>query len=323
MPSKMSDNAKQPASLPNLCEPQEIIKVTVSDAGSGEKDCFRTYSIYKAVLCHHSPFFAAAFNGPSVEAYTKAVTFSDIDAYEFGYFVHWVYYGVLVDKQDQCSLPFELRIQLWNLGERFQMPELQNDMMESLHIMLARPCPTTWRNVLLAIEEFKSTSILRQLLLDGLLVHFGLNIPTEFWDMIPWDTRIELAESFDCKTSKLVVNMPPKEKYLVETNKEMERRPVDSDPKARTKMWMTPSKSISATEPSIRYILPPPSTINKSSEKGGGESPLPFRPLVNTLDQKLLARFISDRLETSRTASTHSLDALGGKERPFEAVDGR
>jgi hypothetical protein len=64
--------------------------VTV-ETGDGEKIPHETFTIHKAFICHHSPFFRAAFEGNFLEAQTQLLKLDDVEGEIFGIFVDWVY----------------------------------------------------------------------------------------------------------------------------------------------------------------------------------------------------------------------------------------
>jgi len=55
------------------------------------------FFIHKNVICYHSPFFAATFNGKFAEGTTQLMTL-DVDEEAFGVIANWFYSKVVVSK---------------------------------------------------------------------------------------------------------------------------------------------------------------------------------------------------------------------------------
>ncbi|KAF8852846.1 hypothetical protein BDZ45DRAFT_558213, partial [Acephala macrosclerotiorum] len=64
--------------------PQSFVKINVG----AEKQPF---NVLKSLICHHSPFFKAAFTGSFVEAQEQSMDLEDVEVPIFTLFVDWLY----------------------------------------------------------------------------------------------------------------------------------------------------------------------------------------------------------------------------------------
>lgn len=84
----------------------------------------RNYRLHKRLLCHHSAFFDAAFNGEFQEGVSGQLSLLEEDADAFDLFVHWLYRGSLPHYDDLCtSLDW---FSLYTMGDKWFMPRLQD-----------------------------------------------------------------------------------------------------------------------------------------------------------------------------------------------------
>ena len=126
------------------------------------------FCIHKKFICYHSPFFAAAFNGPFIEGETQTMKLDDVDAKLFGIFTNWLYTQDLMNGDGNYLSDIADLAKLWILAQRFLMPRMQNQVMRVLHPAVRR-CPGAFPLLGLAMGDHKRDSdTLRALLLDKL-----------------------------------------------------------------------------------------------------------------------------------------------------------
>jgi hypothetical protein len=82
-------------------------------------------------MCHYSPFFEAAFNSAMAEGQTQSMELDDIEGATFGLFFNWLYTQEVEYPNAGVIKMLELG-KLWNLGQRFIIPQLQNKAMSLL-----------------------------------------------------------------------------------------------------------------------------------------------------------------------------------------------
>lgn len=58
------------------------------------------FSVHKDLICHHSPYFDAAFNGPFKESSDGQITLEEAAPFTFGLFLHWLYTGLVPFAKD-------------------------------------------------------------------------------------------------------------------------------------------------------------------------------------------------------------------------------
>jgi hypothetical protein len=84
------------------------------------------------LICHHSPFFFAAFNGNFIEGTTQAMSL-DVDEKAFGVVANWFYNQVVVSETgDRLNGHFS---KVWILAEGFLTHHLQNRAMDAIYAL--------------------------------------------------------------------------------------------------------------------------------------------------------------------------------------------
>jgi hypothetical protein len=98
----------------------------------------KPFTLHKETVCNQSPYCDNAFNGGSREAETHLMTLEDVDPSVFGLLLSW-FYGSKIAKRKVgerkdvilSQTPVELA-KLWVLAKRFQMPRLQNAVVDEI-----------------------------------------------------------------------------------------------------------------------------------------------------------------------------------------------
>jgi len=102
------------------------------DVGKGKKK--KTFSVHKSFICHHSPFFRAAFNSDFVEGSTQTMKLDDAESSIFALFLQWLYtQNLTLEEVEQnkaeefeggsCQLSLTC---LWIMADTFLIPRLKN-----------------------------------------------------------------------------------------------------------------------------------------------------------------------------------------------------
>jgi hypothetical protein len=125
-------------------------------AGQGQDTL--TFTIPKNLICHYSPFFEAASNSSMVEGQTQSMKLDDIEKSTFGLFVNWLY-TQKIENVDGDEMTMLKVLQLWNLGQRFLIPQLQNSAMFLLMPRDARKAAMPFYK--LAFDAVETTPIQR------------------------------------------------------------------------------------------------------------------------------------------------------------------
>lgn len=112
--------------LLTVCSKQYRDPVTIV-IGSAKK----SFVVHKELLVFYSDYFRAAFNGSFVEATEKKITLLDVKQQVFDHFHAWLYTRKLASEDDK-PLEWHHLINLWAFGDRFQVPMLQNCVMDEL-----------------------------------------------------------------------------------------------------------------------------------------------------------------------------------------------
>ncbi|KAL8684116.1 MAG: hypothetical protein Q9224_006601 [Gallowayella concinna] len=117
---------------------QDTKIVTVRVGGGADA---QSWKIHKKLLTHHSPYFAAAFDGSFSEATTDSIDMKEDDPRAFELFVQWLYTGKLFMSWDEPSTEFEIECKVkvptvpefasivWALGGKPVCPAFQDHAM--------------------------------------------------------------------------------------------------------------------------------------------------------------------------------------------------
>ncbi|TVY19562.1 hypothetical protein LARI1_G003406 [Lachnellula arida] len=152
---------KEEGSRPSFLDATEMVKINVFESPSNDKKeggekvnsaevTKKPFLVHKAILCHYSPFFDAAFNGGFQEDTTQELDLPDTDPIVFGILVEWTYsQRVIMPTTRTCNDRFTL-MKLWVLADRCLIPRLQNDTLVCLEARRATlgwmpsPCDDTF-----------------------------------------------------------------------------------------------------------------------------------------------------------------------------------
>ncbi|KAH9210161.1 hypothetical protein DL95DRAFT_466063 [Leptodontidium sp. 2 PMI_412] len=113
-----------------ISDPQKQLSDSQPEVNGTDADNHK-FIVHKNIVCHHSPFFSAPFNGQFVEGQTQSMMLDDIDPVIFGSFVHWLYHRK-VEAAIDINLSPEMLVKFWVMAERFLLPTLQNQIMDRL-----------------------------------------------------------------------------------------------------------------------------------------------------------------------------------------------
>ncbi|KAL9101781.1 MAG: hypothetical protein Q9163_003000 [Psora crenata] len=95
-----------------------------------EQPC--TWNIPKALLVHHSPFFAKALNGPFTEATTLSVTLPEDEPATFELFLNWLYIGKFSYLGKYPKVEAGDLVKVWALCDKLECFPLQDRVMVAL-----------------------------------------------------------------------------------------------------------------------------------------------------------------------------------------------
>lgn len=123
------------------------------------------FSVPKELLCYHSSFFEAAFEGPFAEGKSKQMILEDISPQLFELLLEWVRSREIVDGLGEIP-SCRMLVELWILGDRFMMPAFQNDIIEALDQARQEDSPFTADLPHRIYEQTSEGSPLRAYLVD-------------------------------------------------------------------------------------------------------------------------------------------------------------
>ncbi|KAH7382019.1 hypothetical protein BKA64DRAFT_218554 [Cadophora sp. MPI-SDFR-AT-0126] len=126
--SSLNSMAKSEEPSLNLVDPQPIVTIHVI-GGDYEKQSFK---VHKNYICHYSPFFEAALNGPFIEGQTQEVDLTDTPPFIFGTFVNWLYTQKIINRSGKLPSCISLSA-LWILADKLLVPSLQNQALSALN----------------------------------------------------------------------------------------------------------------------------------------------------------------------------------------------
>ncbi|KAI4729861.1 hypothetical protein E4T49_02313 [Aureobasidium sp. EXF-10728] len=91
----------------------------------------KTYTLHKDLLCFYSDYFRTAFNGSFREALERKIELPDVEITLFEESQVWLYTRNLPDFASICSY-FAFLVEMWIFGGRYQIPLLQNQVMDKM-----------------------------------------------------------------------------------------------------------------------------------------------------------------------------------------------
>lgn len=115
----------------------------------------------------YSDYFRAAFNGSFAEATQKRITLVDVDEEVFEQFNTWLYMRKLASDDDE-PLNWHALINLWVFGDRFQVPMLQNCVMDEFFAKQKGERMVQLRMAKRVYDETVSGSLLRKAVIEHL-----------------------------------------------------------------------------------------------------------------------------------------------------------
>jgi len=92
------------------------------------------FTAHKNFVTHHSPVFEAAFSKCFIEGQTKAYTLNETEPRTFEIFLKWVYGQDIIPSPpwEHISIDPMAYCRLWILAGEYQVPRLQNEIMQFL-----------------------------------------------------------------------------------------------------------------------------------------------------------------------------------------------
>lgn len=105
----------------------ETVKLIV-----GPKDGTKTFIVHKDMLFAASPVFEAGFKPEWQKGRDAIMEFPEDDPRHFAPLVYWIYNNEIVYPHDNMGMPMRELAYVYHLAEKYQMPRLQNDLIDSL-----------------------------------------------------------------------------------------------------------------------------------------------------------------------------------------------
>jgi hypothetical protein len=133
----------------------------------------KEFTVHKDLLVFYSDYFRAAFNGSFVEATDRKIDLFDANQEAFEHFLTWLYTRKLASDDEQ-PLGLIALVDLWLLGDRFQVPMLQNCVMDKI---IPQPNDDTVFELGLVEAAYENTTVgspLRRVLLEILAYQTAL-----------------------------------------------------------------------------------------------------------------------------------------------------
>ncbi|KAL2066898.1 hypothetical protein VTL71DRAFT_1322 [Oculimacula yallundae] len=213
---QVSRPVSRPAALPSIYDPQPVVTISVAKHHSSKTNPEAiTFYIHKNFICHHSPFFKAAFNGEFTEGQTQHMNLLDIEEYVFAIFTNWIYTQKLQNKLGKDIRHFGCLFKLWSVAERFIMPELQNQVIHILHHMVRDIQAYITYLTFSADVRSHGSPISMKLLLDKLAVMDNESMFRNLSLSLDPEELLELARLMKANQVAGRTSMRPVEEYLV------------------------------------------------------------------------------------------------------------
>ena len=129
-----------------------------------------SFNVHRALLTHHSPFFAAALDGAFAKSRSQIVHLPDVEPKHFEHVVLWLYTGCLEDKRfffkDNKPTFFTL-LDLYALADRLDVEGMRNALCDRIALLAeeTNSVPTPADTHILC-EGVRESAPVRALVLD-------------------------------------------------------------------------------------------------------------------------------------------------------------
>lgn len=125
----------------------------------------REFVVHKDLLIFYSDYFRAAFDGSFSESITSKIELLDTSEAVFQNFHTWLYTRKLLDEDDK-TLDFQPLFWLWIFGDRYQVPMLQNCVIDEIFATVHRGNDFPARSIKAAYRKTLNGSPLRKAMIE-------------------------------------------------------------------------------------------------------------------------------------------------------------
>jgi hypothetical protein len=132
----------------------------------------KKFVIHKEFACHYSPFLQAAFTSNSAEGESQSMELQDVEEEVFALFVQWLYTQQIATAEDDFPAA-ELLIKLWLLAEKLRVPELQNQVVDTIERRRAATGTVSTGMLRFIYSNTVVGSPLRRLIVDHCALYLG------------------------------------------------------------------------------------------------------------------------------------------------------
>jgi hypothetical protein len=163
----------------------------------GEGKNAESFTVHKAFIFHHSPFFEKAFNDEDslfVHDAIPSMVYNDTTPAAFGLFIRFIYRGTIKDNNNKPPRVEDM-VRLWVLAGKISTAELQNVAIRGIGEMRCNVSSSSFSYI---YNNTVPHSPLRRLLVDQYLIG-GLSIEQfgklfrDHMDKIPKEMLADLA----------------------------------------------------------------------------------------------------------------------------------
>ncbi|TVY44544.1 hypothetical protein LOCC1_G003360 [Lachnellula occidentalis] len=137
---RVQRSEKEKGSRPSFLDATEMVKINVFESPSNDNKeddegvnsaevTKKTFLVHKAILCHYSSFFNAAFNGGFAEDAAQELDLPDTGPILFSIFVEWIYSQRVTMSITTWNNDILTLTKLWVLADRCLVPRLQNETL--------------------------------------------------------------------------------------------------------------------------------------------------------------------------------------------------
>ena len=178
--------------------------ITTIEVLVGRGQAQEKFTVHKRDLIHSSPVFKAALESDFKEGVEQKLELLEDEPKTFKNFLLWVYSGQLVANSKENpqyeDIDWRLLTSLYILGDQRQIPQLQNDVMDTLIQLHHRFNYTSVSEVPTVFGELPATSPLRIYYIDKFVAHASVESDSgwfspEHSDDYPRDFLLELAKA--------------------------------------------------------------------------------------------------------------------------------
>jgi hypothetical protein len=152
------------------------------------------FAIHKALICHHSPYFRAAFTYGFEETETGIMKIPNTEVRIFDLFFNWLYTQTLWDESaDESEWPtMENLLKLWAFADMARIPRLMNQCLDTLK-SISDALDEVFTGIAWVWKKSTLGSAIRRFLIDSIVWELNAEDLANELNLWPAEARVEIV----------------------------------------------------------------------------------------------------------------------------------